>query len=362
MVEDEEDDDDDDEFYEEDNLTYVNCVINNDCCINATEELDKALLTQVVQQETFQQVNEKIEEKNCVYTTSSTVLQNSSYQSNTLKCVSDAQKENNCKIGRKTSSLKFGKSMNLLSTKIDSTVPSCKSKDDYETEHIYETIPEDLEPDSEPFYCSPYDSSVHVTAIASCTSSTITDAFQNMQQKQRVAQWLGIKPVQVICTTTTPKQSSRNGNAFGRGLASIHKSASSTVRSITTSLTNGTIDWVVPNNTLPGSCQTEDQDNSSSAYNTGGSNNSVSPLTLILNPKNRCDQNISLATTAISMPTNVISDNGLVLHQTHQKVQKTNSPKEKCKTTTSPKGGNTYNPKTNISASTNKISIMGKFI
>ena len=357
MVEDDEDDDDDDEFYEENNLTYVNCVINNDCCINATEELDKALLTQVVQQ-----VNEKIEEKNCVYTTASTVLQNSSYQSNTLKCASEAQKEKNCKIGRKTSSLKSGKSMNLSSTKIDNTVPSGKSKDDYETEHIYETIPEDPEPDSEPFYCSPYDSSVYVTAIASCTSSTITDAFQNMQQKQRVAQWLGIKPVQEICTTTAPRQSGRNGNAVGRGLASGHKSASGTVRSITTSLTNGTIDWVVPNNTLPGSCQTEDQDNSSSAYNTGGSNNSVSPLTLMLNPKTRCDQNISLATAAISIPTNVISDDGLVLQQMHQKAQKTNSPKEKCKTT-SPKGGNTYNPKTtNISASTNKMSIMGKFI
>lgn len=340
MVEDVEEDDDDDELYEENNMTYVNCVINNDCCIKVSEELDRALLTHVVPQENLQGVNDNFEEKNFVCSMSSTVHQNSSYQSNTLYCASETQTDKNSKIGRKTSTLDCGKS----TTKID------KVKDNYDIEHIYETIPEDPDPNSEPFYCSPYDSSVYVTAVASCISSTITNALQ----KQRVAQWLGIKPIQEICSTLTPRQSIRTGNTSGRGLPSEHKRVPGTVRSIATSLTNSTSDWVVGNNTLPGGFQT-DQDNSSSAYNTGGSNNSVFPLALMLNSKTRCDQNVSLVTAAV---TNGIFDDGHGL-QTHQRPPKTSSPKEKCKTT-SPKGGNTIVLKS-TSTPTNKMPVMGEF-
>ncbi|KAI8036462.1 hypothetical protein M5D96_010768 [Drosophila gunungcola] len=66
-----------------------------------------------------------------------------------------------------------------------------------ESEHIYETIPEDSE--SEPLYCSPYQSSNGKTSMGSCSSAlaaTPAEALETtmQQQTQRVAQWLGLKP------------------------------------------------------------------------------------------------------------------------------------------------------------------------
>ncbi|XP_037809809.1 slo-interacting protein 1 [Lucilia sericata] len=364
VVEDDEDDDDeDDEFYEDNNMTYVNCVINNDCCINATEELDKALMSQVAQQEQLQQTGEKLEklrEKCNINTSTSMTHSNSAYQSTSLKSTSDGQKEKLVKNERKSwitgssSSTKSGKNLKSNSAKIE-TIPGVKTHDDYETEHIYETIPED--PESEPFYCSPYDSSVYVNAMTSCSSSTITDALQHLQQKQRVAQWLGIKPLQDLCATTAPRQSVRSSYGGGRSSAFFNKSGTGTVRSAITTLTNGSVDCIVGNITLPGNCQLEDQDNSSSAYNTGGSNNSVSPLTLMLNPKNRSDQSHTLATSVINPPTNGVIDDGIGLQQIHQKSsaqQKTHSPKDKSKIT-SPKSG-TFQIKAN--AGPHKVAVM----
>ncbi|XP_023308336.2 slo-interacting protein 1 [Lucilia cuprina] len=364
VVEDDEDDDDeDDEFYEENNMTYVNCVINNDCCINATEELDKALMSQVVQQEQLQQTGEKLEklrEKSNITTSTSIIQSNSAYQTTSLKSTSDGQKEKLVKNERKSwitgssSSTKSGKNLKPNSGKIEA-IPGVKTHDDYETEHIYETIPED--PESEPFYCSPYDSSVYVNAITSCSSTTITDALQHLQQKQRVAQWLGMKPLQDICATTAPRQSVRSNNGGGRSSAFFNKSGTGTVRSAITTLTNGSVDCIVGNIALPGNCQLEDQDNSSSAYNTGGSNNSVSPLTLMLNPKNRSDPNHTLAASAINPPTNGVIDDGIGLQQIHQKSstqQKTHSPKDKSKIT-SPKGS-TFQIKAN--AGPHKVAVM----
>lgn len=338
-------------------MTYVNCVINNDCCINATDELDKALLSQVVHQEQFQQTVEKPREKCNTNNTTSNLHSNSPNQTNTLKSTSEIIKDKVSKSERKisitgSSSSKSGKHTKLNSSKVEA-FSGVKSHDDYETEHIYETIPED--PESEPFYCSPYDSSVYVTAMTSCTSSTISDAIQNLQQKQRVAQWLGINPVHDMCATTAPRQSVRISG--GRTSTFLNKSTTDTVRSAITTYTNGSIDCLVTNITLPGSSQLEDQDNSSSAYNTGGSNNSVSPLTLILNPKNRSEQNHALATSTINPSSNGLADDSFVLQQIHQKQsaqQKTHSPKDKSKIT-SPKGG-TIQSKTN---SAHKMPVIG---
>ncbi|KAM7341443.1 SLo interacting protein 1 [Cochliomyia hominivorax] len=342
VVEDEEDEDeDDDEFYDENNMTYVNCVINNDC-VNSADELDKALMSQVVQQEQMQQNVEKPQEKCNISNFTSTIHLNPAYQSNNIKCTSDIQKEKLPKNDRKfwltgSANNKGGKQVKSGTAKSD-VCQGDKSHEEYETEHIYETIPED--PESEPFYCSPYDSSVYVTAMTSCATSTITDALQNLQQKQRVAQWLGIKPLQEICTTTAPRQFVRNSNGGGRSSAFFNKSVTGTVRSAVTTFTNESVDCLVNNVSLPVNSQLEDQDNSSSAYNTGGSNNSVCPLTLMMNPKNRPDQTHTIPTFSVNSTSNGTADDGYSLQQMHQKnslQQKTHSPKDKSKIT-SPKG------------------------
>lgn len=324
VEDDDDDDEDDDEIYDENNLTYVNC------CINVTDELDKALMSQVeLQQEHLLQTSEMLK------TTTSTVLTNSACQ-NINRCSGDGQKEkekvqkNETKTWSNPTPTKGGNNVKPIASQKDAALNSGdKSRDEYESEHIYETIPED--PESEPFYCSPYDSSVYVTAIASCSSSSVTDALHQLQQKQRVAKWLGIKPTQDNCNTTTPRQSSRNSIGCGRSIGYRHKSTNGTIQSAITTLTNATVDCTVSSMALPVHSQTDDQDNSSSAYNTGGSNNSVSPLTLLLNPKNRTDHTSACSTYNITP--NSTSEDVLGIQQLNQKTSaqpKNFSPKDKC--------------------------------
>lgn len=104
---------------------------------------------------------------------------------------------------------------------------------DSDTEHIYETIPEDSE--SEPIYCSPYRGE--------------TDSEQNL-----VHEWLNIKDGQKRCI-----------DAKGNWTRSTKSNSS-----------------------------IEDHENSSSAYNTGGSCNSNHQLTLELSDTNNDDGNKTL--------------------------------------------------------------------
>ncbi|XP_055302284.1 slo-interacting protein 1 [Sitodiplosis mosellana] len=105
---------------------------------------------------------------------------------------------------------------------------------DSDTEHIYETIPEDSE--SEPIYCSPYRGE--------------TDTEQNL-----VHEWLNMKDGEKRCIDGKPGNWTRST-----------KSNSSV----------------------------EDHENSSSAYNTGGSCNSNHQLTLELSDTNNDDGNKTL--------------------------------------------------------------------
>lgn len=105
---------------------------------------------------------------------------------------------------------------------------------DSDTEHIYETIPEDSE--SEPIYCSPYRGD--------------TDSEQNL-----VHEWLNMKDGQRRC---------------------IDGKANNWTRS------------------TKSNSSMEDHENSSSAYNTGGSCNSNHQLTLELSDTNNDDGNKTL--------------------------------------------------------------------
>ncbi|XP_031629472.1 slo-interacting protein 1 [Contarinia nasturtii] len=106
---------------------------------------------------------------------------------------------------------------------------------DSDTEHIYETIPEDSE--SEPIYCSPYKGE--------------TDSEQNL-----VHEWLNMKDEQKVRCID-----SKTGN------------------------------WT---RSTKSNSSVEDHENSSSAYNTGGSCNSNHQLTLELSDTNNDDGNKTL--------------------------------------------------------------------
>ncbi|XP_053967710.1 slo-interacting protein 1 isoform X1 [Anastrepha ludens] len=168
----------------------------------------------------------------------------------------------------------------------------------YDTEHIYETIPEDSE--SEPFYCSPYESSTHVTSLGSY-SSPATGSLQ--QQQKNVANWLG------ICSSPTAMTESVIPNTVCGSKEAVHsmracsrkqlhndsgemilRKKNNTLRSTLTTITNGSSSSGGSVNSAASNIadvsQNEERDYSSSAYNTGGSNNSTIPLVSGLNQNN----------------------------------------------------------------------------
>lgn len=122
---------------------------------------------------------------------------------------------------------------------------------DSDTEHIYETIPEDSE--SEPIYCSPYRGE--------------TDAEQNI-----VHEWLAMKD---------------GGGGGGGGSGGSGGSGGGGQKRFSD---NTKINWT--RNTTKSNSSVEDQ--SSSAYNTGGSCNSNHQLTLELSDTNNDDGNKTL--------------------------------------------------------------------
>ncbi|XP_058985679.1 slo-interacting protein 1-like [Musca domestica] len=344
VVEDDEDDDDE-EYYDENNMTYVNCMTNNDCCLNNVDDFDKALLSQVEQQHQ-EPTNETIEPAaNNMPKEKTKIPKNDRKTSSMLR-------QNSNSTNLTATATNVISNMDTATKSISSSTRNAaenKTSDYYESEHIYETIPED--PESEPFYCSPYDSSVYVTAIASCSSSTMTDALQHQMQqhKQRVVQWLGINPSHGICHTALPRHAGRNtSGGGGRSLKSRHKISSvGTMRSTVTSLTNGSsLDGGIGSAmTLPAS-QVDDQDNSSSAYNTGGSNNSVSPHSVVLTGKLRgpdvyTNTPSGVPSLAATTSTDDVMAMQQILMQQHKLANQTKilSPKDKNKIT-SPKSAN----------------------
>ncbi|KAH8406414.1 hypothetical protein KR222_005849 [Zaprionus bogoriensis] len=171
-----------------------------------------------------------------------------------------------------------GISEQLVFKRIHTNLVNRKPYDYDDCEHIYETIPEDSE--SEPLYCSPYQSSNYMTAIGSCSSS---DALKMQQQTRRVAHWLGIRPQNNLRSmhTLSTRSSVYNKNSQERILnrvCSLRSGVSTTSRS-SSSGAGYSADGHNDNGDLHKNHDAlqEEVDNSSSAYNTGDSNNSTSP-------------------------------------------------------------------------------------
>lgn len=179
---------------------------------------------------------------------------------------------------------------------------------DYDdSEHIYETIPEDSE--SEPLYCSPYQSSNYMTA---CSSA---DVLKMQQQTQRVAQWLGIK--EQITTRSAHTLASRP-SAYNKHLRHRLSNRVYTLRSAitNTSSSSGVAYSACGHNNIDSDINNqnhnvdhyqlhEEVENSSSAYNTGGSNNSASPR------QNFNLDNDNSTTTIVTIPKTPSSKNPL---------------------------------------------------
>ncbi|XP_022217477.2 slo-interacting protein 1 isoform X2 [Drosophila obscura] len=283
--------DDDDEDIES-NFEYANSFLRDDYT-NVVDKLDKVLLSQVQTIKTLSvTTNEPV--SNTTKNSSPTTQQNSDPNVNVRTYVPKVILETSEKACSKT---KFRTDENLSHVKALNQFmnKSCQSHHPYEydeSEHIYETIPEDSE--SEPLYCSPYQSSNYMTAMGSCSSATATgiggietEAMETkmQQQTQRVAQWLGLKSQCHGHGSSSPRTMH---TLVGRPavLKSTQQPACSRVFTLRSTLTNtsrssssgAAHSACGPNNVdIGGHAMLGDEiDNSSSAYNTGGSN-SASP-------------------------------------------------------------------------------------
>ncbi|XP_037956982.1 slo-interacting protein 1-like isoform X2 [Teleopsis dalmanni] len=263
---DEDDDDDyDDEYIYGDNIVYENNFITNDY-INVVDGLNKVILVDSITKSKANNLRKVDMQSDC----NETVKRNSVESECNEFVIPSVSKSN----------------------KIMLVKDSVKSSVDYETEHIYETIPEDSE--SEPFYCSPYESPSYITSINSYSSATEST---KLQQKQRVCQWLGIKPFNSL---TTAQQSMRisNINSSETTTSRAVSNKSNSFHSALTAVTNKSFNseggcgkCSINNYSQVGIKCGEDVDNSSSAYNTGGSNNSTSTTNLLFcqDQNNRVD-------------------------------------------------------------------------
>lgn len=184
-----------------------------------------------------------------------------------------------------------------------------KQYDYDDSEHIYETIPEDSE--AEPLYCSPYQSSNYMTA---CSSA---DVLKMQHQTQRVAQWLGIK--EQITTRSAQTLSSRpstynkqlqhrlSNRVFTLRSAITNTSSSSGAAYSACGLTNIDNDINNQNHNVNHNQLHEEVENTSSAYNTGDSNNSASPR------QNLNLDNDNLTSTIVTIPKTQSSRDSLSL-------------------------------------------------
>lgn len=263
--EDENDDDDDDEDDDIDsNFVYANRFLTDDYT-NVVDKLEKVLLAQ---QNSMPPANKcHLESKPHPETLANSEGNKSkSITSSILKAQSDSV-SNQLAVSRVP----------------PNNPPNNKQQYDYDdSEHIYETIPEDSE--SEPLYCSPYQSSNYITA---CSSA---DVLKMQQQTQRVAQWLGIKHQQISSRTAhtlagrpsvynkhIQQRLSHRVCTLRSAITSTSRSSSSGAAHSACGHNNIDTDINNQNHNLNHNQLHEEVENSSSAYNTGGSNNSASP-------------------------------------------------------------------------------------
>ncbi|KAH8318291.1 hypothetical protein KR074_002157, partial [Drosophila pseudoananassae] len=240
--------DDDDDI--ESNFEYDNSFLSDDYK-NVVDKLDKVLLSQVKSKNTISN-NQAVPPSKCVYLETQKNAEENIKFSNNSRLVSNKKKY-----------------MNRSKNKIQGNL----SYEYDENEHIYETIPEDSE--SEPLYCSPYQSSNYLMAVGSCSPATITapigietDVLKTamQQQTQRVAQWLGLKsqcskPIQNVDQLTATS---------GRHPECNHIL---TLRSTMTCTSRSSSSGVVYSLNRPSNIPYEKVDNCLSAYSTADSKN-----------------------------------------------------------------------------------------
>ncbi|EDV90955.1 GH23937 [Drosophila grimshawi] len=269
------------------NFEYANSFLTDDYT-NVVDKLDKVLLTQ------RQSIKPVIE---LITGTSSTSKTNKKANAEiSMKKVPTSDKTK----ARNANQTMLVKSQPPPPAALVQRAPKAKLYDYDESEHIYETIPEDeTETETEPLYCSPYQSSNYMTALGSCSAET--DILEMQQQTQRVAQWLGIKsqPRNVHTLASRSSFSTNNNKQQKNRISSSHRVY--TLRSGITTNTSGSSSSGAATNIEPEMIisnhqqqqqqlqqhqllhhnqllhQHEELENSSSAYNTGGSNNSASP-------------------------------------------------------------------------------------
>ncbi|XP_044316476.1 slo-interacting protein 1 isoform X2 [Drosophila rhopaloa] len=267
-----EDEDDDDINFE-----YANTFLPDDYT-NVVDKLDKVLISQV---QSFEEVaNEtRVKSDKCFHSPSEQHLLDSDVKTSSLpKKMIDQSSKSCSKIKlRPDASLDHRTTSNQSSSQNQVNVQY-----EYdESEHIYETIPEDSE--SEPLYCSPYQSSNGKTSIGSCSSAIATTQDEALektmqQQTQRVAQWLGLKPqyprpIHTLVGRPLPLKLTQQPTCSR--VFTLRSTLTNTSRSSSSGVAYSAYG---PNNLVNGNVASgEEVDNSSSAYNTGGSNNSASP-------------------------------------------------------------------------------------
>ncbi|XP_043069455.1 slo-interacting protein 1 isoform X2 [Drosophila bipectinata] len=257
----------DDEDDIESNFEYDNSFLSDDYK-NVVDKLDKVLLSQVKSKNTLSN-NQPVPHSKCLDLEKKKNADENIKFSNNSRPVSNKKKYFN----RSTN-----KNQGNLSYEYD------------ENEHIYETIPEDFE--SEPLYCSPYQSSNYMMAVGSCSPATITAPIEietdvlktaMQQQTQRVAQWLGLKsqcskPIQNVDQpkATTSGQLPECNRIF-------------TLRSTMTCTSRSSSSGVVYSLNRPSNIPYEKVDNCLSAYSTSDSYNRAPPY---INTLNAVDETI----------------------------------------------------------------------
>nr|NP_001259067.1 SLo interacting protein 1, isoform C [Drosophila melanogaster]AGB96557.1 SLo interacting protein 1, isoform C [Drosophila melanogaster] len=300
-----EDDDDEDIHFE-----YANTFLPDDYT-NVVDKLDKVLLTHV---KSLEELSNKsaMQSDECYHIPEKNSSDSNVKISSLAKNIIEQSTKSCSKIKlRPNANLDYKKKFNLPLSQEEVHLQY-----EYdESEHIYETIPEDSE--SEPVYCSPYQRSNDKTSIG-CSSPIASRPAESLertmqQQTQRVAQWLGLKP-QYQKTRQT---------LVGRPppLKLVQQPTCSRVFTLRSTLTNtsassssgvayssyGQNNVVTGNAAAPG----EEVDNSSSAYNTGDSNNSASPHQNTTNPDEAIATGRKLDSTVIDSPNDHLDATGV---------------------------------------------------
>ncbi|KAH8385433.1 hypothetical protein KR009_007712, partial [Drosophila setifemur] len=279
--------DDDDEDIES-NFEYANSFITDDYT-NVVDKLDKVLLSHV---QSINPINE-ISNEEVVHSTKCLYAPSEKKQSDQNIKATALLKKNFEQYRKTCNKTKFhsGEILNNKKT-IDQSFNKDQSNLHYEydeNEHIYETIPEDSE--SEPLYCSPYQSSNYITSMSPVEMEADSLETTIHQQTQRVAQWLGLKS-QCPRTLNTLIDQNLTTKSVQQPTCSRIFTLHSTMTSTSRSSSSGNaysacgLNNIVSRNLGVG----EEVDNSSSAYNTGDSNNSASPRQIISNVD---DENIT---------------------------------------------------------------------